>query len=89
MTSKAKRGAVHPCNPWRTAKAYPTDVSDDEWSFAAPYLSLMNEGTLQRRYELCEMFNACAGWRGPVHRGECCRPTSRRGNWSTSKHNVG
>ncbi|WP_425199384.1 transposase, partial [Paraburkholderia tuberum] len=24
-------------------KPYPTDVSDEEWSFAAPYLTLMNE----------------------------------------------
>ncbi|MCX4164903.1 MULTISPECIES: IS5 family transposase [Paraburkholderia] len=39
-------------------KPYPTDVSDEEWSFAAPYLSLMNEDALQRRYELREMFNA-------------------------------
>jgi transposase len=39
-------------------KPYPTDVSDEEWSFAAPYLSLMNENAPQRRYELREMFNA-------------------------------
>lgn len=39
-------------------KPYPTDVSDEEWSFAAPYLSLMNEDAPQRRYELREMFNA-------------------------------
>ncbi|MGL4621802.1 MAG: transposase, partial [Chroococcidiopsis sp.] len=24
-------------------KAYPTDVSDEEWAFVAPYLSLMKE----------------------------------------------
>lgn len=39
-------------------KPYPTDVSDEEWSFAAPYLVLMNEDAPQRRYELREMFNA-------------------------------
>jgi len=39
-------------------KPYPTDVTDEEWSFAAPYLTLMNEGAPQRRYELREMFNA-------------------------------
>jgi transposase len=39
-------------------KPYPTDVSDEEWSFAAPYLILMNEDAPQRRYELREMFNA-------------------------------
>jgi transposase len=39
-------------------KPYPTDVSDEEWSFAAPYLTLMTEDAPQRRYELREMFNA-------------------------------
>ena len=24
-------------------KAYPTDVSDEEWAFVAPYLTLMTE----------------------------------------------
>ena len=33
-------------------KPFPTDVSDEEWSFAAPYLTLMNQGAPQRRYEL-------------------------------------
>ncbi|MDQ0621964.1 transposase [Paraburkholderia graminis] len=42
-------------------KPYLTDVSDEEWSFAAPYLTLMNEDAPQRRYELREMFNAL-GW---------------------------
>src|ERR1700722_2938225 len=39
-------------------KPYPTDVSDEEWSFAPPYLTLMPEDAPQRRYELREMFNA-------------------------------
>lgn len=39
-------------------KPYPTNVTDEEWSFAAPYLTLMNEDAPQRRYELREMFNA-------------------------------
>lgn len=39
-------------------KSYRTDVSDEEWNFAAAYLSLMNEDAPQRRYELREMFNA-------------------------------
>ncbi|MEX3816755.1 transposase, partial [Paraburkholderia sp. BR13439] len=39
-------------------RPYPTDVSDEEWYFAAPYLTLMNKDALQRRYELREMFNA-------------------------------
>jgi transposase len=39
-------------------KPYPTDVSDEEWSLAAPYPTLMNEDAPQRRYELRKMFNA-------------------------------
>jgi long-subunit acyl-CoA synthetase (AMP-forming) len=32
-------------------------VSDEEWSFAAPYLTFTNKDPLRRRYELREMFN--------------------------------
>ncbi len=39
-------------------KLYPTDVSDEEWYFAASYLGLMSKDAPQRRYELREMFNA-------------------------------
>ena len=39
-------------------KPYPTDVSDEEWAFVAPYLTLMTEAAPQRRHELREVFNA-------------------------------
>jgi transposase len=39
-------------------KPYPTDASDDEWAFAAPYLTLLPEGAGQRRHDLREVFNA-------------------------------
>jgi transposase len=38
-------------------KAYPSDVKDDEWAFAAPYLTLMTEDAPQRDYPLREVFN--------------------------------
>jgi len=38
-------------------KAYPSDVSDDEWAFVAPYLTLMREDAPQREYSLRELFN--------------------------------
>jgi transposase len=38
-------------------KAYPSDVSDDEWAFAAPYLTLMTEDAPQREHPLREVFN--------------------------------
>jgi transposase len=37
--------------------AYPSDVTDEEWAFVAPYLTLMSEDALQRRYDLREVFN--------------------------------
>jgi transposase len=39
-------------------KPYPTDVSDEEWAFVAPYLTLMTEDAPQRRHDLREVFNA-------------------------------
>lgn len=51
-------------------KAYPSDVTDDEWAFAAPYLTLMREDAPQRDYDLREVYNglrwlvrAGAAWR--------------------------
>ncbi len=38
-------------------KAYPSDVSDEEWAFAAPYLTLMTESAPQRTYALRDVFN--------------------------------
>ena len=37
---------------------YPTDVSDEEWGFAAPYLTLMQESAPQRQHSLREVFDA-------------------------------
>jgi transposase len=39
-------------------KPYPTGVTDEEWAFVAPYLTLMDEDVPQRRYPLREVFNA-------------------------------
>ncbi len=38
-------------------KPYPSDVSDDEWAFVAPYLTLMSEEAPQREHSLREVFN--------------------------------
>src|SRR6266699_1481374 len=38
-------------------KPYPSDVTDDEWMFVAPYLTLMNEDAPQREHDLREVFN--------------------------------
>ena len=52
----------------------PSDVSEEEWAFVAPYLVLMREDAPQRTYPLREIFNAvryvvrCGGpWRLPPH----------------------
>src|SRR6266581_6263309 len=39
-------------------KAYPSDVTDDEWAFVAPYLTLMRADAPQREHKLREVFNA-------------------------------
>ena len=39
-------------------KVYPTDVSDEEWEFVAPYLTLMKEEAPQRRDALRDLFDA-------------------------------
>jgi len=39
-------------------KGYPTDVSDEEWAFAAPYLCLMREDAPQREHPVREVYNA-------------------------------
>ncbi len=55
-------------------KAYPSDVSDEEWGFVAPYLTLMTEEAPQREHSLREVFNglrwmirAGASWRMMPH----------------------
>jgi transposase len=55
-------------------KAYPSDISDEEWAFVAPYLTLMTEDAPQRDYSLREVFNGLrwlvrtgASWRMMPH----------------------
>lgn len=38
-------------------KPYPSDVTDEEWAFVAPYLILMREDAAQREHDLHEVFN--------------------------------
>ena len=40
-----------------TRKPYPSDVSDEEWAFVAPYLTLVREDAPQRDHDLKEVFN--------------------------------
>ena len=39
-------------------KPYPSDVTDAEWEFVAPYLTLMTEDAPQREHDLREVFDA-------------------------------
>ena len=41
----------------KARKNYPSDVSDEEWAFCAPYLTLMKEDAPQREHALRELFN--------------------------------
>ena len=51
-------------------KPYPSDVSDEEWAFVAPYLSLVREDAPQRTHELREVLN---GLRWIVRTGSAWR----------------
>jgi transposase len=57
-----------------TRKPYPSDVTDDEWAFVAPYLTLLPDDAGQRRHDLKEVFNGLrwimrtgASWRMMPH----------------------
>ncbi len=41
----------------KARKRYPSDVSDEEWAFCAPYLTLMKEDAPQREHTLRELYN--------------------------------
>lgn len=41
----------------KARKGYPSDVSDEEWAFCAPYLTLMKEDAPQREHSLRELYN--------------------------------
>jgi transposase len=41
-----------------TRTPYPTDVTDEEWAFVAPYLTLMTPNAPQRSHDRRELFNA-------------------------------
>ena len=41
-----------------TRKPYPSDVTDEEWAFVAPYLTLMTPDAPQRKHDLRDVFNA-------------------------------
>ena len=57
-----------------TRSPYTTDVSDEEWAFVAPYLTLLSEDAGQRRHDLREVYNGLryivktgAHWRNMPH----------------------
>lgn len=41
-----------------TTTSYPSDVSDEEWVVALPYVTLLSPTALQRRHDLRAVFNA-------------------------------
>jgi transposase len=44
--------------PMRPRPRYPSDVTDEEWAFMLPYLTLCREDAPQRKHDLREVFNA-------------------------------
>src|SRR5215217_3286735 len=72
-----------------TRKPYPSDVSDEEWAFVAPYLALLREDAPQLTHDLREVLN---GLRWVVRTGSAwryCPTTCHRGKPSTSRRGGG
>ena len=51
------QGCWHKLGIAKRRSGYPSDVSDEEWSFCAPYLTLMKEDAPQREHSLRELYN--------------------------------
>jgi transposase len=49
--------AAPPAGEPAPRRGYPSDATDEEWAFAAPYLTLMTEAAPQREHPLREVFN--------------------------------
>lgn len=63
---------------------YPSDVSDEEWAFVAPYLALVTPEARQRKHDLRATFDAersfgSAGSSGPAPPGATSPPASPHG----------
>ena len=61
-------------------KPYPSDVTDEEWAFVAPYLTLMREDAPQREHRLREVFNGLRYVVRDGRRGGACPTTCRPGH---------
>ena len=44
--------------PKNRRKPHPSDVTDEEWAFVAPYLAMIREDAPQRNHDLREVFDA-------------------------------
>ena len=66
-----------------------TDVSDDEWAFVAPYLSLMTADAPQRRHNLREVSNALRWIARAAAPGAPCQSICRRRRWSINTRDAG
>ena len=74
----------------RPRKPYPTDVSDEEWAFVAPYLTLDDPKTRRSAAMTCARSSTpCAGSCAPALPGAICRATCRRGRRSISRPSAG
>ena len=74
MTTCGSRASVGMKKAPRKYHPYPSDVSDEEWSFVAPYLTLCRLDSEQRQHDLRAVFNALrwlvrtgASWRMMPH----------------------
>ena len=72
-----------------TRKSYPSDVSDADWAFLAPYLTLMREDAPQRDHPIRELYNGLCYVVKTVANGVLCRTIFLRGRQFISKRVAG
>jgi len=65
-------------------RTYPSDVTDEEWSFVLPYLLLLREDARQRRYALVSCLTPYVTWCARAAPGAIYRTTYRPGQPASS-----
>ena len=68
MNLMGMRGSMRICRVHSTTRIpYPSDVSDDEWAFVAPYLTLMTQTRRNGTTTCARSSTRCAGWCAAAH----------------------
>ena len=73
----------------RERSGYPSDVTDEEWAFVAPYFRCAKKRPSNGIILCARCSTAFAMWCAPAASGATCPTICRRGMWFNSRRNVG